>query len=68
MYDHTVLNSMVERWREGARERVREREGGRERLVDLGILMTPGFSKDIRCHYDHTVLNSMVQRGAMGTL
>ena len=31
MYDHTVLNSMVERWREGARERVRER--GREREV-----------------------------------
>ena len=30
---------------EGERE---EREGGR--WVDLIYLMTPGFSKDIRCH------------------
>ena len=28
----------------------REREGGRERWVDLIYLMTPGFSKDIRCY------------------
>ena len=44
---------MVERWREGGRskgEGEREREGGRERWVDLGCLMIPGFSKDIRCH------------------
>ena len=32
------------------RERVREREGGRGRCVDLGCLMTPIFSKDIQCH------------------
>ena len=43
---------MVEIWREGGStgEGEREREGGRERLVDLGILIKPGFSKDIRCH------------------
>ena len=31
--------------------------------MDLGILMTPGFSKEVGVMYDHTVLNSMVQRG-----
>ena len=35
---------------EEARERVRERERGRGRWVDLGCLMTHGFSKDIRSH------------------
>ena len=34
MDDHTVLNSMVQRGR----------------WVDLGCFMTPGLSKDIRCH------------------
>ena len=33
MYDHTVLNSMVERWREGGSKGEGEREGGREREV-----------------------------------
>ena len=40
-----VLNGMVQKERER-----RERNGGRGRWVDLGCLMTPGFSKDIRCH------------------
>ena len=40
MYDRTVVNGMAQR--EG------EREGGRG--MDLGCLMTPGFSKNIRCH------------------
>ena len=35
--------------------------------VNLGCLMTPGFSKDIGVMYDHTVLNCMVRRGRMGT-
>ena len=43
MYDHTVLNGMVQRGREGA-----ERQRGR--WMDLGCLMTPGLSKNIRCH------------------
>ena len=44
MYDHTVLNSMVQR---GQRDHY---EGERERWVDLGRLMTPGLSMDIKCH------------------
>ena len=44
MDDHTVLNSMVKRGREGLRER------GREKWVDLGSFMTPGLSKDLQCH------------------
>ena len=47
MCDHTFENSMVQE--RGGREREREREGG-GRWVDLGGLMTPGLSKDIRCH------------------
>ena len=49
MYDHSVEKSIVQE--RGGREREVEREGGREREVgDLGCLMTPGLSKDIRCH------------------
>ena len=43
MYDHTVLNGMVQR---GSGER----EGEREWWVDLSCLMTTGLSKDIQCH------------------
>ena len=43
-YDHTILNSTVQR---GQRDHY---EGERERWVDLGRLMTPGVSKDIWCH------------------
>ena len=46
MHDHTVWR---EGGRDGGREGGREREGGRGRWVDLCFLMTPGFSKDIRC-------------------
>ena len=45
MYDYTVANSMVQR---GTKETLRVRE--MERLVDLGCLMTPSLSMDIRCH------------------
>ena len=52
MYDHTVLNGMAQRGRHrGGRERGgRERGGGRGTWVDFDCLMTPGLSKDIRCH------------------
>ena len=43
MDDHTVLNSIVQRVREG--------EGERDPGVDLGRFMTPGLSKDIQCHW-----------------
>ena len=46
MYDHTVQNGMVQEREE--RERVRDR--GKEREVSGFGLMTPGLSKDIRCH------------------
>ena len=49
MYDHTVLNCMVQSERE--REGEGERERGREGEVGGCICsITPGFSKDIQCH------------------
>ena len=65
MYDHIVRNSMMQRGKDGERERGREREvggfeccksygaereEGRERWADLGRLMTAGLSQDIWCH------------------
>ena len=45
MYDHTLLNSMVQLERDNGNIM---REG--ERWVDLHRLIINGLSKDIRCH------------------
>ena len=49
-YNHLERWQAVWTWNPNRAERERERARERERKVDLGCLLTPGLSKDIRCH------------------